>query len=43
MFDGMGRVVGIFASGKVDQSAYTVTFAVPIKYAIELMTVTGSR
>lgn len=43
MFDGMGRVIGIFSSGKVDQQAYTVTFAVPIKYAMELMTVTGNR
>ncbi len=42
MFDGKGRAIGVFASGKVDASAYTVTFAVPIKYAIELMTVTGN-
>ncbi len=43
MFDGNGRAIGVFASGKVDQQAYTITFAVPIKYAIELMTISGSR
>ncbi|MEP6845583.1 MAG: trypsin-like peptidase domain-containing protein [Panacibacter sp.] len=36
MFDDKGRVVGIFSAGKWEPGA-SISFAVPIKYAIELM------
>lgn len=36
MFDEKGRVVGIFSAGKWEPGA-AISFAVPIKYAIELM------
>ncbi|MFN7924934.1 MAG: trypsin-like peptidase domain-containing protein [Bryobacteraceae bacterium] len=36
VFDDKGRVIGIFTSGTVGQDA-TITFAVPIRYGMELM------
>ncbi len=36
MFDDHGKVVGIFSAGKAEVGA-AITFAVPIKYAMELM------
>jgi serine protease Do len=37
MFDGQGRVIGIFFAGR--RADVSVSFAVPIKYALELMNV----
>jgi len=37
VFDNQGRVVGIFFAGSWDPDATRITFAVPIKYAHELM------
>ena len=42
VFDGNGQVVAIISSGSSERS-FGVTFAVPVKYAQELMRVTGSR
>ena len=37
MFDDQGRVVGIYFAGKRDVSGTQISFAVPIKYGLELM------
>ena len=40
MFDDKGNVVGIFFAGKSDQGGTQISFAVPIKYGLELMGIT---
>ena len=40
MFDDKGNVIGIFFAGKWDQQGTKISFAVPIKYGLELMGVT---
>ena len=40
MFDDHGNVVGIFTAGRQDQAGTLITFAVPIKYGMELMGLT---
>ncbi len=40
MFDDKGNVVGIFFAGKWDEQGTKISFAVPIKYGMELMSVT---
>lgn len=37
LFDSKGRVIGIFYSMSSDQAGTQITFAVPIKYGLELM------
>lgn len=37
LFDNKGRVIGIFYSRSTDQAGTQITFAVPIKYGLELM------
>ena len=37
MFDDEGNVVGIFYAGKADERGTQISFAVPIKYGLELM------
>ena len=37
MFDDKGYVIGIYTSGRQDQSGTQISFAVPIKYGLELM------
>jgi serine protease Do len=40
MFDDKGNVIGIFFAGKSDQQGTKISFAVPIKYGLELMGIT---
>lgn len=40
MFDDKGNVIGIFFAGKWDQQGTKISFAVPIKYGLELMGIT---
>lgn len=40
MFDSKGNVFGIYSAGKRDQSGTVISFAVPIKYGLELMGLT---
>jgi S1-C subfamily serine protease len=40
MFDDKGNVIGIFFAGKADQQGTKISFAVPIKYGLELMGIT---
>jgi serine protease Do len=40
MFDDKGNVVGIFFAGKADERGTQISFAVPIKYGLELMGIT---
>lgn len=40
MFDDRGNVIGIFFAGKWDQQGTKISFAVPIKYGLELMGIT---
>lgn len=40
MFDDKGNVIGIFFAGKADAQGTKISFAVPIKYGLELMGVT---
>ena len=40
MFDNEGNVIGIFFAGKADQQGTKISFAVPIKYGLELMGIT---
>jgi len=37
MFDDKGNVIGIYSAGTQDQSGTKISFAVPIKYGLELM------
>ena len=37
MFDDKGNVIGIFFAGKADEQGTKISFAVPIKYGMELM------
>ena len=37
MFDDKGNVIGIFFAGKTDERGTQISFAVPIKYGLELM------
>ena len=37
MFDDEGRVIGIFYAGKMDAAGTLISFAVPIRYGLELM------
>ena len=37
LFDEEGQVIGIFSSGMVDSDGTKITFAVPIKYGLELL------
>ncbi|RYE04622.1 MAG: serine protease [Sphingobacteriales bacterium] len=37
MFDDKGRVIGIYYAGKSDARGTQISFAVPIKYGMELM------
>lgn len=37
LFDNKGRVIGIFYAGGSDKAGTQITFAVPIKYGLELM------
>jgi S1-C subfamily serine protease len=37
MFDDKGRVIGIYYAGKTDSRGTQISFAVPIKYGMELM------
>ncbi|HRX93583.1 MAG TPA: S1C family serine protease, partial [Chitinophagaceae bacterium] len=37
MFDDEGNVIGIYYAGKSDQQGTRISFAVPIKYGMELM------
>jgi len=39
VFDDRGRVVGIFTYGKNDQAGTHISFAVPIKYGLDLMSI----
>lgn len=40
MFDDKGNVIGIFFAGKSDERGTQISFAVPIKYGLELMGIT---
>lgn len=40
MFDDKGNVIGIFFAGKADAQGTKISFAVPIKYGLELMGIT---
>ncbi len=40
MFDDKGNVIGIFFAGKADNQGTKISFAVPIKYGLELMGIT---
>lgn len=40
MFDDRGNVIGIFFAGKWDEQGTKISFAVPIKYGMELMGIT---
>lgn len=40
MFDDKGNVIGIFFAGKADGQGTKISFAVPIKYGLELMGIT---
>jgi serine protease Do len=40
MFDDKGNVIGIFFAGKADPQGTKISFAVPIKYGLELMGIT---
>ncbi|MEP7237571.1 MAG: trypsin-like peptidase domain-containing protein [Ferruginibacter sp.] len=40
MFDDEGNVIGIYYAGKSDERGTQISFAVPIKYGIELMSIT---
>ncbi len=40
VFDEHGRVIGIFYAGRKDEMATKVTYAVPIKYGMALMSIT---
>lgn len=40
MFDDKGNVIGIFFAGKADEQGTKISFAVPIKYGLELMGIT---
>lgn len=41
MFDGTGKVIGIYFAGK--QTDAQISFAVPIRFAMELLKVGGTR
>ncbi|MBL0183730.1 MAG: trypsin-like peptidase domain-containing protein [Chitinophagaceae bacterium] len=40
LFDDNGNVIGIFFAGKMDERGTQISFAVPIKYGLELMGIT---
>lgn len=43
VFDDRGRVIGLFTYSKTDAQGTRVTFAVPIRYGLELMSTGGSN
>ncbi len=42
MFDAYGRVIGLFFASRAGSSNQRITFAVPIRYGIQLMSVSGN-
>lgn len=42
-FNDLGQVIGLFTYGRTDQSGIQISFAVPIKYGLELMDVASIK